>query len=80
MCSVLLPTFLKRMTGRCGRRSSEQCLLIGTNASGLAGRGLLPFNLAIHSVQSHMGAPRKISQQAPSLHRQNSNFLEAGPC
>lgn len=53
--SVLLPTFLKQKAGRCGRRSAEHCLLIGTNASEPTGRGLLPFNLAIHSIESHMG-------------------------
>lgn len=53
--SVLLLTFLKQKAGRCGRRSAERCLLIGTNAWEVTGRGLLPFNLAIHSIESHMG-------------------------
>lgn len=53
--SVLLLTLLKQKAGRCGRRSAECCLLIGTNALELTGRGLLPFNLAIHSIESHMG-------------------------
>lgn len=46
----------------------ECCLLIGTNASEPAGRGLLPFNLAIHSIQSHVRGPLMTSQQALCLH------------
>jgi hypothetical protein len=54
-CSVLFLTFLTRMRGRCGRRSTELCLVIGTNASMLAGPGLPPFNLAAYPAQSQMG-------------------------